>query len=79
VKGREKDRCRLLKDKKRHIKFGPSFKGHIKKGRSEHSSFIPSTMQKELNIYVAAEIHQEAKSGFQIPFLLLLFPIFHAE
>jgi hypothetical protein len=31
LKWRENDRSRSLKDKKGHLKFWPSFKGHIKK------------------------------------------------
>jgi hypothetical protein len=36
VKGREKDRYRPLKYNKENFKFGPSFKGYMKKRMPHH-------------------------------------------
>jgi hypothetical protein len=47
MKGREKDRSRPLKDNKGHLKFGPSFKGHIQKKDAATPLKIVATLHSQ--------------------------------
>jgi hypothetical protein len=69
LKGRKKDRVRPLKDKKGHFKFGPSFKGYIKKKDAATPLLVLPTKMcvcVKIIIYPREKIRTSWNQGFQI-------------